>query len=74
MATNIGNTIIGRFLYSIGLILTFFGIFIFVNWDIRRSIGGRLKPFLVASTFTALGLLLMIIGYYFPLMIRPFIH
>ena len=57
----------------VSFILTFVGIFNFVKWDIRMSIGGRLKPFLVAVAFTASGLLLKIIGYYLSLKIRPFI-
>ena len=50
------------------------GFYVLVNWDIRRSIGGRSKPFLIAGALMASGILLMIVGYYFPLIIRPFIR
>lgn len=74
MDASVGAMLIGKFLYLIGFILTCGGFYILVSWDIRKSIGGRSKPFLIAGALMASGIILMIVGYYFPLIIRPFIR
>jgi len=74
LSASVGAILIGKFLYMIGLILTCSGFYILVNWDIRKSIGGRLKSFQIAGALMVSGILLMIVGYYFDLIIRPFIR
>ena len=74
MAPSAGGSVIGNFLSVIGFILISLGFFIFVSKNVQKIIGGRSKPFIVAVACMALGVLLMIVGYYFPLIIRPFIR
>jgi hypothetical protein len=74
LSVSVGAIEIGKFLSFIGFILTFTGFFIFINWGLRKSIGERLRPFIMAGAFMVVGILLMIVGYYFPLVIQPFIH
>ena len=69
MDASVGAVVIGKFLYMMGFILACAGFYVLVNWDIRRSIGGRSKPFLIAGALMVSGILLMIVGYYFPLII-----
>lgn len=64
----------GNFLSTIGFILMSLGFFILASKNVQEIIGGRSKPFIVAVACMALGVLLMIVGYYFLLIIRPFIR
>jgi len=66
----IGNilSLIGFLLLSIGIVLTFLrirGWSMTINWRRRIVLGGA---------FVVSGVLLMIVGYYWPLLIRPFIR
>jgi hypothetical protein len=73
LSSSAGGSVIGNFLSAIGFVLIALGFFILVSKSVQKMIGGRSKPFIVAIACMALGILLMIVGYYFLLIIRPFI-